>query len=205
MSEPNAKSSGLAVTGLVLGIIAAVLSFIPIINNLAFVLAILALIFGIIALAKRQSTGMGVAAIVLAVAAVIITIAVQVAAYNALQKASQDINKSIDDSTGGNTEEILGKDVQVTLGSFETSTDQYGIVKTKLPITVKNELTEAKSYVINVEAVDANGNRVLDDTVYANSLGAGQSQSFDAFSFVESSKVDALKAATFKIVSVSKM
>ena len=50
MSESVEKnnSSGLATAGMVLGIIGVVLSFIPIINNIAFFFFLLALIFGII-------------------------------------------------------------------------------------------------------------------------------------------------------------
>lgn len=44
------NKSGLSVAAMVLGIIGIALSFIPIINNAAFVLGILAFIFGLICL-----------------------------------------------------------------------------------------------------------------------------------------------------------
>lgn len=70
---------------------------------------------------------------------------------------------------------------------------------------VTNKLGESKSYTVKVEAVDASGTRILDDTVYADKLGAGQSQDLEAFKHIESTKLDLVKAATFKIASVSEM
>ena len=54
MEKVENKKSGLATAGLVLGIIGICLSFIPILNNASFFLGILAVIFGIIPLIKKQ-------------------------------------------------------------------------------------------------------------------------------------------------------
>ena len=43
------KKSGLSTAGLVLGIIGICTSFMPIINNLSFVMGVLAIVFGVIA------------------------------------------------------------------------------------------------------------------------------------------------------------
>lgn len=51
--EVMSKSSGFATAGLVLGIIGVCTSFIPIINNLSFVLGVLAIIFGVVAFFKK--------------------------------------------------------------------------------------------------------------------------------------------------------
>lgn len=51
------RKSGLGTVGLVLGIIGICTSFIPIINNLSFVMGVLAVIFGFIALVKQDSKG----------------------------------------------------------------------------------------------------------------------------------------------------
>lgn len=47
------KKSGLATAGMVLGIVGICTSFIPFINNLSFIMAIIAFIFGIISLVKK--------------------------------------------------------------------------------------------------------------------------------------------------------
>ena len=43
----------------------------------------------------------------------------------------------------------------------------------------------------------------MNDYVYANNLNAGQSQNFDAFTYISSDKLEAMKSATFKIVEAS--
>lgn len=62
----------MAIAGFVLGIIALLTSFLPIINNLSFVLAILGLIFGIVGMVgiskgKKSGKGLAIAAIVICV------------------------------------------------------------------------------------------------------------------------------------------
>lgn len=65
------KGVGLAVSSLVLGIIATIFSFIPIIGIIAFFLAIPALLLGIIALvSKTTSKGLAVAGTVLSIVAI---------------------------------------------------------------------------------------------------------------------------------------
>ena len=107
--------------------------------------------------------------------------------------------------SGDNTEAILKNDIQVDLGEFTVTDAGYGLQSSKMVVAVTNKLSEKKTYSIKIEAVDADGKRIVDDTVYASDLGAGQSQDFEAFALVSSDKYEALKAATFKIVSVSKI
>ena len=70
-------------------------------------------------------------------------------------------------------------------------------------VTVKNITDKKKSYSFHIEAVDANGNRIDEDYVYANDLNAGQTQNFEIFTYIEDSKIDGMKAATFKIIEAS--
>lgn len=205
MSKSTNEKTGFATAALVLGIIGVVLSFIPIINNAAFVLGALALIFATVALAKKKSVATAIVALVLGVASMGITLAVQKSVGDALKKTSDDINKSADDLSGNNTDSILKNDIQVDLGKFAVTQGQYGVQSSKLVVSVKNKLSEKKSFSIQVEAVDAEGKRIAEETVYANGLNPGQSQDFDAFTLVQSDKYEALKTATFKVVSVSKV
>ena len=48
------NKSGLATAGLVLGIVGVCTSFIPIVNNISFIMGILSAIFGIISLVKKN-------------------------------------------------------------------------------------------------------------------------------------------------------
>lgn len=209
MSQQNTKTknSGLAIAGFVLVIIALLLSAVPIINNFAFILAILGLVFGAIAISKAKKSGaksgLAIAAVVLSIISGIIVISSQAMYSKVLDDTGKEIQKSLDKSSGNATEDLLKNDVEVTLGNFEANADEYGIVTTALPVDIKNKNAESKSYTIQIEVVDASGSRIADDTVYASNLGAGQSQSVKAFQFVASDKLESVKAGTFKVKTVS--
>lgn len=74
---PVQEKKGLAITALVLGIVAIVLGVIPGIGVVSFILGPLAIIFGIIALVKKQKKGLSITGIVLGalgvIAAIVIT------------------------------------------------------------------------------------------------------------------------------------
>lgn len=193
------EKTGLSTASLVLGIIGICTSFIPIVNNVSFILGGLAIIFAVISLVKRAGTGKAVAGLVIAIIAIVVTMQSQ----KALSDGINTISNSIDKATGASTEEVLKNDVEVSLGNFEATTDEYGITNTKLVATVKNKLSESKSFNIHVEAVDSNGNRIAEDYIYANNLGAGQTQQIEIFNLVQSDKVDSLKKANYKIIEAS--
>lgn len=198
MSHSETQKSSLCTAGLVLGIIGACTSFIPIINNLSFVMGILAVIFGLVSI-KKASKGKMIATVILGILAIIITLSAQKTVSDSLDALSEDL----DTASGENTEQVLANDVDVVLGNFEATTDEYGLSDTKLTVKVTNKTNETKSFTIQVEAVDANGSRINQDYVYANNLTAGQSQDFDIFQFVSSDQIEAMQNATFNIVEAS--
>lgn len=203
-NDEELKRSGFATAALVLGIIAVVLSFIPIINNGAFVIGVLAVIFGVIPLVKRRRVAISIIAIVLGILSVVITLSMQKSIGDALDKVDKDMTTSIDNSTGKNTDDILKNDVGVAIGKFTVTADEYGTQSSKLVVAVTNKTNEKQSFSIQIEAVDADGKRLTDDTVYANDLNAGQSQDLDAFTLIQDDRYKALKSATFNVVSVTK-
>ena len=190
MQEEKAKS-GFGTASLVLGIIAISTSFLPIINNMSFILGIIGAIMGIVSLIKKSSKGKSLWGIVLCILAIVITLNLQSSWSN-----------SLSDITGESTDSILESNVDVDFGEF-TATQSYGIYDTNLTVTVKNKSSEKKSFSIHIEAINSAGERIEDDYVYANDLNAGQSQKFEAFTFVSSDKVEEMKNATFKTVEVS--
>lgn len=208
MEAHNEKKRSIsAVTALVIAIISLLLSAIPIINNFAFVLAVIAIIFGFIGLSgtrkgKKKGRKMAIISLILAVLACVIVLASQEFYGNSLDKAGKDIQTSVDNSSGKNTSNLLGKAVTVDIGAFQVTPDQY-TTNTSLPVKVTNKANSSKTYTIQIEAVDSTGTRIDDDTVNATNLGANESQDFKAFEFVQSDKVEALKTATFKVASVS--
>lgn len=197
-NHAETEKSSLCTAGLVLGIIGVCTSFIPIINNLSFLLGILAVIFGLVSI-KKASKGKMIATVILGILAVAITLNSQKAVSDSLDALSEDL----DTASGENTEQVLANDVDVVLGDFEVSTGEYGITDTKLTVKVTNKTNETKSFNIQVEAVDANGNRINQDYIYANNLTAGQSQDFEIFKYVTSEQLDAMQNATFNIVEAS--
>lgn len=192
------RKSGLATAGLVLGIIGICTSFIPIINNISFILALIGTIFGIVALVKKASKGQAIAAIILCILTIVITVNSQKSVSDSLNAWSQDIDKA----AGNSTEDVLKNDVDVQLGNFQITKGSY-TTETVLKATIKNKTNETKSFNIQIEAVDANGNRIATDYIYVNNLNAGQSQEFKSFEYVESEKIEQLRNATFKIVEAS--
>ena len=198
MSHSETQKSSLCTAGLVLGIIGVCTSFIPIVNNLSFVMGILAVIFGLVSI-KKASKGKMIATVILGILAIIITLNSQKAVSDSLDALSENL----DTASGENTEQVLANDVDVVLGDFEVTTDEYGLNDTKLTVKVTNKTNETKSFSIQVEAVDANGNRINQDYVYANNLTAGQSQDFDIFQFVSSDQIEPMQNATFNIVEAS--
>lgn len=199
MSEhAETKKSGLATAGLILGIIGICTSFIPIVNNISFILGVLAIIFGLLTI-KKAGKGKVITAIILGILSIVITLNAQKAVSDSLDALSEDL----DTASGENTEQVLANDVDVILGDFEVTTGEYGMNDTKLTVKVANKTNETKSFNIQVEAVDTNGNRINQDYIYANNLTAGQSQEFEIFKYVSSEQLDAMKNATFKIVEAS--
>lgn len=209
-TDTNKPRSGFAIAALVLGIVAAATSFMPIINNASFFIALIGLILAIVAIAgirkgKNSGKGLAVAGLVLSIVAGLLVLGTQAFYSAVLDEAVDQSTQQLNKMTGDATDDILGVDVEVTIGDYSISKDQYGLVKSDLPVTVKNLLNEPSSFWINIEAVDANGSRINDDTVIINDLGAGQSTKLDAFAFVSSDDYEAMKNASFNIISVSEM
>lgn len=192
-------TSGFGTASLVLGILAIVFSFIPVISYISFILGILAIIFGIVSLCKGASKGLAIAGIIISIIAVYMAYAM----HKGLETAVDEVGNSINQITGGNTEQVLQDDFDVNIGKFEVEETEYGLTNTKLTVTVKNKASEMKSGNIQIEAVNADGSRIANDYIYINSLNAGQSQNFDVFTLVSSDDLNAMKNATFKIVEAS--
>lgn len=209
-TDTNKPRSGFAIAALVLGIVAAATSFMPIINNASFFIALIGLILAIVAIVgirkgKNSGKGLAVAGLVLSIVAGLLVLGTQAFYSAVLDEAVDQSTQQLNKMTGDATDDILGVDVEVTIGDYSINKDQYGLVKSDLPVTVKNLLNEPASFWINVEAVDANGSRINDDTVIVNDLGAGQSTKLEVFAFVNSDDYEAMKNASFNIISVSEI
>lgn len=213
MADKTERTSGLAISGFIIAILALLGAWVPIVNNVSFFFAVIALIFGIVGFrsikkGKRVGQGLATATIIISIIAGIVVVATQAFYSKAVDEVGKSVNEAVSDYDGTNTDKLLENTVDVTLGQFVfdagTEAEYSYDDTTKLPVTIKNKSSEKGSFTVKVEAVDADGNRIADDTIYVNDLNAGQSQTEDAFKYVEEGKLEAIKTATFKIVSVSK-
>lgn len=195
------KSSGLAITALVMGIAAICLGLIPILGYIAFPLAAVGLVLGIISIARSRQSGRGMAITgsVLCVLGLVLGIVGQVI----VQRAFSDLGGSLDEIAGNSTEAVLQNDLDVEIGQFVVSQAGY-LESSQLPITLRNKGSEVASFTVQVEAVNAQGARIADDTAFVQNLSPGQSISKELFQFVPSAEYSDLNAATFRIVQVSK-
>lgn len=206
------RGNATAITGFIIAAVAFLLCLIPVINYFALILAIVGLILGIIGLVGanrgRKHRGLAVAAIVVSVLAGIGALASQAlygATLNELSSGLDEVSDSVDRAAGGSTDEILAEDLTVEMGPFEGTADEFGMVTSRLPVTLTNIADEAYSYSVHIEAVDSSGARVGEDWAYSSELGAGQSESFDLFAFVTQEDLGKLQGATFQIVEVTQM
>lgn len=212
-SERTERTSGLAIAGLIIAILALLGSWVPIVNNVSFFFAIVSLVMGIIGFrairkGKRVGQGLAIATIVLSILTCVVVLATQSLFKKVADDVGNSVTESVNDFDGTNTDKLLKTSVDVTLGEFvfnpgaeaEYSYDDT----TELLVTIKNKASEKASYTVKIEAVDANGARIAEDTVYVSDLNPGQTVSEKAFKFVESGKLEALKTAKFKILEVTK-
>ncbi|WKG03622.1 FxLYD domain-containing protein [Mycolicibacterium sp. HK-90] len=147
---------------------------------------------------RKSSTGLIVGLII---GAVVIALIVFVAPVVLFAKVSGDLNDTISESTGDKTEQILENELEVSFGEFVRTDTEYR-ESGKLPVTFRNKGGERATFYVQVEALDANGDRIAEDTASVTSLSPGQSTSEDLFTI--SDNVDDLEAATFRVASVSK-
>lgn len=139
-------TSGMAIAGLVLGILAAVSSWMPIINNLSFVIAAVGAVFAIVGVAatvrgKKTGKGLAIAALVVNVVAIVIVLATQSAMSAAIDEATSGPSVSGVSSTDGRSEEEGADDGQ---DAQQASTD----------LAVGTTVSLANGLTVTVDSVD---------------------------------------------------
>ena len=91
------KRSSLATAGLVLGIIALVFSVIPIIRFVSYPFGILGIVFGLVCLITKKSKVTAIIALVLGILSIIVTVKMQQATINAVDKALNEVSENLED------------------------------------------------------------------------------------------------------------
>ncbi|SOC50285.1 hypothetical protein SAMN05660748_3031 [Blastococcus aggregatus] len=154
------KGSGLAISALVLAIIAVLLCWVPIVNNFAAVLAVVGLALGIPALVsarrgKRSGSGMAMASVILSVLAFAGVLATQ-AFYGSV---IDDVADEIRDSASG------------LPSSADAAQDAEADEAAVLSLGQSGQLSE---YTVTVDSVTANGNEIVADANQFNDPPTGQ-------------------------------
>lgn len=211
MSEANGSkaTSGMAIAGLVLGILAAVSSWIPIINNFSFIVAVIGLVFAIVGVVgtvrgKKAGKGIAIAALVINLVAAGIVLATQSA-----------MSAAIDDATSGlvSTEDVTVQQQEGSEapdgsdGSDADAADQQAYAISDVQMTgdefsvtisgtfTNNSGTEVSYVQVSYRLLDAEGAQI--GTAYANTnnLPAGGTWKFEAMGFEPLSSVASYELA----------
>ena len=152
----HARTTVCGIIGAVFGAIGLVLSFIPIINNIAAVFGAVGLVLAIIGIVgtfrgKKHGKVLAIVAAVLSVLAIVITLSMQSAASNAIDQAVKDA-KGVDSSQSATTpksDDASGKtDTDTGSGEQDTEGDIEG-AHVKIVSAVKSNADyEGKSTVL---------------------------------------------------------
>ena len=151
--------SGLAIAGLVVAGVALLTSFVPIVNNAAFVLALVAAVLAIVGIVKtgagkRRGRGMAVAGLVIAVLSVVIVL---------VTYSNMAVGQAVD----------LDNGLSVSVDSVQTGLANYdGSTVTQITVTYKNNGSSNVSFnSYDWKASDANGAQ-RDETYYTSQENA---------------------------------
>lgn len=199
-NNPQKGKSAASIVALALGIIALVTSFLPIINNLSFVLALVGAVFAVIGLVgvlrgKKGGRGFSIAAVIVNVLAIAIVLGTQ-SAYSS----------AIDEATKGTISTEDGSSAAAASTSAESTTaDKYSIADeqmtgddytTTISGTFTNLTDSQLGYVsVSYNLFDADGNQL--GTAYANTsnLDAGGTWKFEAVGMYDQAKIASYKLA----------
>lgn len=152
------KGSGLAVASLVLGILALVLCWVPIINNFAAVLAVVGLGLGIPALisarrGKRTGFGLALSGVILSVVAIVGVLVTQALYSSVIDEVTDELNSSM-----GSTQGALAPETAPVEAPVAEEADAPAAADAVLPLGQTGELGE---YTVTVDSVTQDANDVI--------------------------------------------
>jgi hypothetical protein len=146
---PPKQGAGLAIASMVLGIIALLLSWIPIINNVAAIIAVVGLGLGIPALIRARrgthsGSGMAITGLVTSVLAIVLVILTQMLFVKAIDEVESSINESLAE----------GETAPVDPGAEEAVVETSEAVALGVPAQVGD-------YEVTVDAVELDANETV--------------------------------------------
>ena len=127
--EEKKGGKGLAIASLVMGILAIVNSFIPFLNVISYVFAILAIIFGIIGIVKKNGLGMAIAGLVLGILSMILATTINKGTVKVIDDAVKDAKNAYVDINGKTSfkvnESFQNKYEKITVTEVNTDFKDY--------------------------------------------------------------------------------
>lgn len=205
-----------AKSGFVLGIISIIIAFMPIINYMSYVIGILAILFSLISLWQKSNKQIAYFGLILGILSIIFVYIMfnynLDFASNKIIDTNKKINNSmLEEERDQNAEDILLNELEVDIGEYKSENPEYEYNyeynydymyynSTKLPITLRNKSNEIKSFNVMIEAIDENGDRITEETVYVESLRSGQSYTTNAFEYSSGEMIEKLNNATFRVL-----
>ena len=213
-NTPAPKASGLAIAGLVLGIVAALGSFIPIINNVSFFLALIGLVLAIIALVgaikgKNSSKGMAIAGVVLCAVSCVVVLVTQSAfkaALDSTTSGSKPVATSSADQSSSSAQDAAAQsssaqEEQKPEQKPEEKAEEKPEAKDFTNLAVGTSVELGDGLVITVNSVEPGiqsyGDKVIVgvNVTYANN--GSKSQSFNPYDWKGEDANGAQRTTTF--------
>ena len=185
----------MSIASLIFGIIGISSYFIPGLNNFSIIFVIIGIILAIIGLVKKSKKG-------IAIVGIIICVIIGIMYLTSQQGVADSINEMIGAVTKLSSDEILSKYLDVEIGEFTETEGEKG-KETSLPIKVTNKDSKTRSFYIKVEAVRADGSKIMADDSYIQELGAGESRDISLYEFVTDDNIEDVRNGTFKVVEAS--
>lgn len=208
----NKSMTALGITGLVLSSIAVLISWVPIVNNFAAILGAIALPFAIAGIVatrrkgKRTGRGIAIAATILAILSIVVTLATQGMYSKAIDDTFGTTNSSTQSSTKGKTQakgsentKSADKEGDIDSGNYhiklvsvtKSSNDYEGKPTAILTYELTNKKNENSNFMdVDIQAFQ-NGHE-LDTAIYMD-----QPEGYDA-----ESSTQTIQPGTSKTVTV---
>ena len=122
--QARPSTSGTAIAGLVLGIVALISSWIPIVNNFSFIIGAIGLVLAVVGVVgtvrgKRAGKGLAIAALVINIVACVVVLATQ----SAMSAAIDDATSSPEVSSVGTSSEPAVDDAADSAETQQATTD----------------------------------------------------------------------------------
>lgn len=183
----DASTSGAAIAGLVLGVIAVVSSWIPIVNNFSFFLALIGLVISIVGLVgvlrgKHVGKGLAVAALVINIVAAGIVLVTQSAMSAAIDEVTGGTvsteEQSTDQDEAADVQDAQQSDAQgaeyaVTIDGCTVTTDYEGAPAIIVDYTFTNNSDDETSFAVACYAKVFQNGVQLDSAIVSEDLGNG--------------------------------